>query len=116
MRKIKTQKEKISLLFKPDEGFVLPAKHTMNFNHFTICPTCHTPNVSNEIESFYNGRTDFITTCPNCGERILLSKAKLIYYYKLKSSLIKIAVGTLVSLVGIYGLDRLAAYVTEILI
>ena len=116
MRKIKTQKEKISILFKPDEGFVLPSKHELDFNYFSICPSCHTPKVSNEIESFYIDGTQFVTTCPNCGERQRLSKAKLIYYSALKNKLIKISVGTVLSLISIYALDQLLAYVAEFLI
>lgn len=114
-QKVRTQKEKISILFRPEEGFVLPAKHQMNFNYIVVCPNCHTPNVSNELESFYNNRTDFVTTCPICGERQRLSRARLIYFSSLKTKLIKIAVGTAISLVGIYALDQLAAYVTEFL-
>lgn len=115
-KRVRTKKENISILFKPDEGFVLPAKHKMNFSYISVCPGCRTPNVSNELESFYNGRTDFVTTCPKCGERQRLSKARLIYFSALKTKLIKISIGTVLSLISIYALDQLAAYVTEFLI
>ena len=116
MRQIRTQKEKISILFNPDGGFVLPAKPKLNFNYITICPCCHMPNVSNEIESFYNDRVDYVAVCPNCGGRQYLSRGKLIYFSNLKKSLIKIAVGTALSLGGIYALDQVIAYATEFLL
>ena len=112
-KRIRTKKENISILFRPEEGFVLPSKHEMNFNYFSVCPNCKTPNVSNELESFYNDRTDFVTTCPKCGERQRLSRARLIYFSALKTRLIKIAIGTAVSLIGIYALDQFAAYIAE---
>lgn len=115
MRKIKTKKEKISILFKADEGFVFPSKHLLNFNYISVCPGCHTPNVTNEIESFYNDRNDFVTICPKCGERQYVSRGKLIYFSELKKMLIKISIGLAISLSGIYALDMLTDFVSEFL-